>query len=379
MTTPEIKPDRITKPIQLLAVWLAGLVILVGAFLSAAKQIEQPPWLGPTLGIAAICFVPLFLILIFFLQTRFRPQLQEDSYYSRYLELEFRSRGQIELTQEVEDRANIEKEAASINNIINALREELMTHDANDQTNRVENRIAALQSDYARMLQLITHSLRTSFHAVLVAAERLRREASRKTIERNAIITVTEDMQAAALSGSRMLDTIRFQTPYDLKATISRRLLEIGRDVLRPVISSLQSQARAIRVNMDLVETADDDRVMGDATLLQTAFYNIVQNAIKYANNDSTVTIETQRTLNGVQVLVTSDGVPVREHELPHIFEPGVRGSEAMLRTPVGMGIGLTASLQIIKLHGGTIEIKSSPPSITQVRIMISSQEHKYA
>jgi len=85
MADPQIQPHRITKPIQLLAVWMAALVILVGLFFGAARFLTQPNWLPPLLTIAAVAFVPLFLAALFLLQTKFRPQLQEDAYYSEWL------------------------------------------------------------------------------------------------------------------------------------------------------------------------------------------------------------------------------------------------------------------------------------------------------
>jgi hypothetical protein len=85
MAQPIIQPHRITKPIQLVAVWMAGLVLLVGSFLTAARFLFEPAWVAPFLAISAVMIVPVFLILLFVLQTRFRPQLQEDAYYSKWL------------------------------------------------------------------------------------------------------------------------------------------------------------------------------------------------------------------------------------------------------------------------------------------------------
>lgn len=88
MRETKIEPHKITKPIQLLAVWIAGLVLLTGAFLTAARIITNPPWLSATFGITAVVMVPFFIVLIFLMQTRFRPQLQEDPYYAEYLRRE---------------------------------------------------------------------------------------------------------------------------------------------------------------------------------------------------------------------------------------------------------------------------------------------------
>lgn len=85
MTEPQIQPHRITKPMQLLAVWMAGLVLLVGAFLGGARLLTKPDWLPTFLAISAVALVPLFLVLLFLMQTKFRPELQEDSFYAPYL------------------------------------------------------------------------------------------------------------------------------------------------------------------------------------------------------------------------------------------------------------------------------------------------------
>jgi len=86
MTTNDpIRPEKITKPIQLLGAWLAGLFSIDSCFLLAANNLPKDSWEAGALVIAAIINVPIFLLAVFLLQTRFRPELQEDSYYSSYL------------------------------------------------------------------------------------------------------------------------------------------------------------------------------------------------------------------------------------------------------------------------------------------------------
>ncbi|MGK0174870.1 MAG: hypothetical protein ACI9AT_001252 [Ulvibacter sp.] len=81
----KIEPHKITKPIQLLAAWLTGLSIIDIAFLTAASQITSPAWAPGLLVVAAVVNVPIFVLSIFLLQTKFRPEMEEDSYYSDYL------------------------------------------------------------------------------------------------------------------------------------------------------------------------------------------------------------------------------------------------------------------------------------------------------
>ena len=85
MSDPSIKPEKITRPIQLLGAWLAGLFSIDSCFLVAAANLTDGSWESRALVIAAIVNVPIFLTAVFLLQTKFRPELQEDSYYSTYL------------------------------------------------------------------------------------------------------------------------------------------------------------------------------------------------------------------------------------------------------------------------------------------------------
>ena len=85
METHKIEAHKITKPIQLMAVWFVALLLIDATFLTAAAKINSPTWLAPTLVISAIAFVPLFLACVFLMQTVFRKELQDDPFYSEWL------------------------------------------------------------------------------------------------------------------------------------------------------------------------------------------------------------------------------------------------------------------------------------------------------
>lgn len=85
MEKQQISPEKITKPMQLLGAWLVGLLSVDVSFLFAATNIGTSAWQSSALVIAAIVNVPIFIGALFMLQTKFRPELQEDSFYSSYL------------------------------------------------------------------------------------------------------------------------------------------------------------------------------------------------------------------------------------------------------------------------------------------------------
>jgi tetratricopeptide (TPR) repeat protein len=96
-----IQPELIKSPIQLLAVWFVALIAINGSFLTAAS-ISLPNWLRATLVLAAVANVPIFLGCMFLLQTRFRPEMQSDEHYAKYL-----AQSQVSKTLAIELRARM--------------------------------------------------------------------------------------------------------------------------------------------------------------------------------------------------------------------------------------------------------------------------------
>ena len=85
MEDQKFDPAKITRPIQLMAVWFLALLLLNSELLAAAKLIDDPSWLPPFLVISSVVLIPLFLSGIFLMQTVFRKELQDDPYYSKWL------------------------------------------------------------------------------------------------------------------------------------------------------------------------------------------------------------------------------------------------------------------------------------------------------
>ncbi|MBW4936657.1 hypothetical protein [Marinobacter sp. F4206] len=117
-----VKPEKITKPIQLLGAWLVGLVSLNSCFLFAAANFGTGTWESEALVIASISNVPVFLIAVFLLQTKFRPELQEDAYYANYLsqktnEIVKRPKSEVIYSELMGRVENIEASLAQTNNV----------------------------------------------------------------------------------------------------------------------------------------------------------------------------------------------------------------------------------------------------------------------
>jgi hypothetical protein len=65
MNTGQIKPEKVTKPFQLLATWLSGLVLLESILVVASTRDYPYFWINCLFAITAVVIIPLFLFLIF--------------------------------------------------------------------------------------------------------------------------------------------------------------------------------------------------------------------------------------------------------------------------------------------------------------------------
>jgi len=85
MEQSKIKPEEITRQIQNYAVWFVGLLLLETAFLTSATLLKDSSWLPVALVITAIAIIPVFVVTIFILQTKYRTQFLDDPYYAEWL------------------------------------------------------------------------------------------------------------------------------------------------------------------------------------------------------------------------------------------------------------------------------------------------------
>jgi len=119
MKEHQIEPHKVTKPIQLLAAWMVGLVVTNSSFLLASVKMEPHSWEKGALVIAAILNVPVFLIALFILQTRFRAELQEDTYYAEYLSK--KTSTAIMVDKDIDKNIRIERIETQVANIISSI------------------------------------------------------------------------------------------------------------------------------------------------------------------------------------------------------------------------------------------------------------------
>lgn len=136
----------------------------------------------------------------------------------------------------------------------------------------------------------------------------------------------------------------------------------------------LREQASAIKDRSLTIQTAFPKRIIhanGDPPYVRMAIENIISNAIKYTPEKGTVTIKIKRSGNFAAVSVADTGVGIDKKDLNLLFQKFSRIPNELSRQTAGSGVGLYIAQHIIELHGGTIEVKSSPGKGTTFSILL--------
>jgi len=98
----------------------------------------------------------------------------------------------------------------------------------------------------------------------------------------------------------------------------------------------------------------------GDIDLLEQAFSNIVDNALKYTPSGGTVDVTVKSENGRIVVAVIDTGIGIPESEVSQIFERFYRVSKERSRKLGGTGLGLSIAQWVIQAHDGRIDVKSA-------------------
>lgn len=147
--------------------------------------------------------------------------------------------------------------------------------------------------------------------------------------------------------------------------------------VVKTVVDDLEPVAQNNMVNVQIdvhSETQSEAQtfiVKGNTNLLYRALYNLVENAIRYNNEEGSVniTLET-RGQEGV-VIIADTGVGIAPDQRELVFEPFYRVNKSRSREFGGAGIGLSLVKTILKRHGASITVSENNPqgSVFTIRI----------
>ena len=233
-------------------------------------------------------------------------------------------------------------------------------------------RLETLRDEY---FALVSHDLRNPITMVLLAGQRLAREAFNdgdgersETIE--VLMTSAQRMQA-------MLEELLEADFVDSHRTA------LHREPISPVglVTSLVNRfafANADR-QIELTCPKEVEPVVADADRIERVVMNLLSNAVKYSDRDTPLAVAIQTDGERVTVSVRDAGCGIAAKDLPHIFERAYRAGNAARRTPGSFGLGLFIAHGIVEEHGGRIWAESEVGVGTTVSFSLPIDSHPTA
>jgi signal transduction histidine kinase len=123
------------------------------------------------------------------------------------------------------------------------------------------------------------------------------------------------------------------------------------------------------KVKFDIDESVEDFQIAGNAELLRTALYNVVENGVKYSDSNKEVIVKFRTNALECMIEVLDHGIGIPEGEMKNIYQPLFRASNVV--NYKGHGIGLPLAYKIILLHKGSISVTSKINEGTHVIIQL--------
>lgn len=232
--------------------------------------------------------------------------------------------------------------------------------------NAMASRIDELVSRQRQLISEVSHELRSPLARLNVALDLGReRKGNDPAFEQmQEDIGLLDEMVGRLLTIAK-LDISESQVPMT-DVDLTGLLLQISHNA---EFESRESNG-AIRLT-----TPGRCFVRGNAELLHGAIENVVRNAIRYTQNETSVEIclECERSSSGtnVRLVVRDHGPGVPESELKNIFQPFYRVTDARDRQSGGTGLGLAIADRVVRLHHGTIRAENVAPRGLKIEIVL--------
>jgi signal transduction histidine kinase len=129
--------------------------------------------------------------------------------------------------------------------------------------------------------------------------------------------------------------------------------------IIENVIDELSFTARQKSISIE-EELGPLYPITIDVTLISRVISNLVENAIKYSNENCKIHIKSWDDQKWVYVMIEDNGPGISEEELPNVFEKFYRIKNDASHSIKGTGLGLYLVKYFVELHGGSIEVESN-------------------
>jgi PAS domain S-box-containing protein len=204
-------------------------------------------------------------------------------------------------------------------------------------------------------LATLSHELRTPMTSILGWSRMLEVGGLDRDSRIEAIQSIRRGAQMQAQLIDDLLDISRI-THGKLRVEAEQVDLE---PILRAAIATIETAARAKKIDIRLEIDAESRTVYGDPSRLQQVFWNLLSNAVKFTPKEGWVRVVLDETRSMARIRVTDSGEGIAQDDLPLLFERFRQLDSSSTRGYGGLGLGLSIVRHIVELHGGEVDASS--------------------
>lgn len=239
-----------------------------------------------------------------------------------------------------------------------------------DEFDSMAEQLETLIKSKERMLQDISHELRSPLARMTIAIELARNKTSPAADVELARMEL--EISRLNLLIGEILDFARLE-----KSTAELHVSQVDMEkLLNQIIfdANYECAEKPKRVHASLI---DPCHLRVDARLIHRAIENVLRNALHYSPHDQLITVSLVKNSaeSSVQIIIKDKGPGVPENQLGTIFHPFYRVDSSREKGTGGYGLGLAIASRAIKLHKGTITATNNPDSGLIVTICLRSIE----
>ena len=218
-------------------------------------------------------------------------------------------------------------------------------------------KIAAERANQAKddFLAVLSHELRTPLTPALAAASYLAEHEELPPNLREEVTAIRRNVQFEARLIDDLLDLTRItrgKLELHPEAVDAHRLLHNALTIVHEDVAR-----KELEVVTDL--GAQEHHISADPIRIQQVFWNLLNNAVKFTPHGGRVTIRTSNDAGRFVFEITDTGIGIEPEHQARIFHAFEQGEVSIIRQFGGLGLGLTISQTLLKLHGGSISVQS--------------------
>jgi Signal transduction histidine kinase len=217
-----------------------------------------------------------------------------------------------------------------------------------------QQRLAEIKNEF---ISNITHELKTPIATVGVAIEALKNfnaiHDAQKTKEYLDISS--NELQRLGLLVDKVLKLSMFEKKEIELNKEHFNIMEVTREVLDAMKPQFEKQNAVVTLN----SAGSEFVIYADKLHITSVLYNLFDNALKYSNNEPVIDIGITSGENSITLIVKDNGIGIAHEYRKKIFEKFFRVPSGNRHSVKGYGLGLSYVSEIIKRHGGTVEVES--------------------